>query len=329
MPMDCRKHRLTGMAAAAFAVAVSCSSPLLAAPSVQDRLDALERKVDSRGLIDLLTRVDQLQRDLQQLHGDMEVQNRALEELKRSQRDQYLDIDRRLRQLETGQPIAPGAAVTPSLAPGQATAPAQAPAQAPAPGQAMAPAQAPMVPPGAGTTAPPQKQFDFSPSGNATVPPASADTAGLPAADVEYAPAPGAAVVAPSANPADEKAEYETALAILRDGRYSDAALSFKQFIAAHPTGSYTDNAYYWLGETYYVTRDFDQAQSTFRDLMKRFPQSPKVADSHLKLGFILYEKQDWKAARSELETVVDSWPTSTAARLASERLTRMKQEKH
>ncbi len=290
MPMYRRNRIRTGLVAAALgAAAVACASPSLAAPSVQERLDALERKVDSRGLIDLMTRVDQLQQELQQLHGDIELQNRTLEDLKRSQRDQYVDIDRRLQQLESGQPGAAAPGATPPVTPPVAPAPT-------------------VTPPAADTAATPEKRFDFSPAGNPPPPPAP---------------------VTPADNPVDEKAEYDTALAILRDGRYSDAALAFKQFITAHPTGSYTDNAYYWLGETYYVTRDFDQAQATFRELTTRFPQSPKVADSHLKLGFIDYEKQDWKAARTELETVVNSWPTSTAARLATERLDRMKRERH
>ncbi len=105
--------------------------------------------------------------------------------------------------------------------------------------------------------------------------------------------------------------------------------MAFKQFIASYPNGTYADNAYYWLGETYYVTREFDQAQAAFRELTTRFPQSTKLADSRLKLGYIYYEKQDWKAARNELEGVVKDWPASTAARLANERLARMKQERH
>jgi tol-pal system protein YbgF len=188
---------------------------------------------------------------------------------------------------------------------------------------------APPVAPAAPATAatPPAKRFDFSPGGSPA--PTGANVGGMPVTDMQLAPSGGATPSGAGDNTADEKAEYETALGILRDGRYSDAALAFKQFIAHHPTGSYTDNAYYWLGETYYVTRDFDQALSTFRELTTRFPQSPKVADSHLKIGFIYYEKQDWKASRSELENVVSTWPTSTAARLANERLARMKQEHH
>jgi tol-pal system protein YbgF len=304
--MTGHNYKRKTLTAAAFAAAVACSAPLLAAPSVQERLDALERKVDSRGLIDLYTQLEQLQRDLQKLRGDLEVQNHTIEDLQRSQREQYLDIDRRLRVLEGGQAAGPAAA--PGVAPGTAAAP---------------PAGTPAGSAGAG--APPAKRFDFSPGGGSA--PAGNNVGGMPVTDMQLAPSEGTAP--PAGNPADEKSEYESALAILRDGRYSDAALAFKQFISNHPTGSYTDNAYYWLGETYYVTRDFDQAQATFRELTTRFPQSPKVADSHLKLGFIDYEKKDWKAARSELENVVNTWPTSTAARLASERLARMKQEHH
>jgi tol-pal system protein YbgF len=107
---------------------------------------------------------------------------------------------------------------------------------------------------------------------------------------------------------AGEQAEYDTALAILREGRYAD-------------------NANYWLGETYYVTRDFDQALQTFAGLVNNFPQSPKVSDSQLKMGYIYYEKQDWAAARKSLEAVVSNYPGTTTARLANDRLQRMKKE--
>jgi len=278
-----RQHRLrVTLVAAACAAAIGGVTSVQAGPSVNERLDNLERKVESRGLIDLLNRVDQLQRDVQKLRGDIEVQNHTIEDMQRQQREQYLDIDRRLQLLETGgQPaMAPAGDMT-----GTAGIVPETPAMA---------APAGSVPP-VGVPAP------------ATAPPAAA----------------------PAVDPATEQAEYDTALAILRDGRYSDAALAFSQFITRYPAGPLTDNAHYWLGETYYVTRDFDKAKATFGKLIGAFPNSPKVADSRLKLGFILYEQQNWKAARSELETVVSSYPTSTAARLANDRLARMKKEGH
>ena len=241
------------------------------AASVNERLDSIERKLDARGLIDMLNRIEQLQQENQQLRGEIEMQSHTLEQMKRQQREQYLDIDRRLQQLESAQ--VPGA-VTPA--------------------------------PDAGATAP--------------------VTPVMPAPPVTGTPAP--APVA-SVDPAREKAEYDAALAILRDGRYSAAALAFKQFIGNYPGSGYADNAHYWLGETYYVTRDFGQAQKTFSKLVTDFPDSSKVADSRLKLGYIHYENKDWKAARTELETVSTNWPASTAARLANDRLARMKKEGH
>jgi tol-pal system protein YbgF len=273
-------HRTLQSLVLAAALAAA-GTPVLAA-SVSERLDNIERKLDARGLVDMLNRIDQLQRDLQQLRGTLEQQGYTLEELKRQQREQYMDIDRRLLQLETGQPgTAPGTA--PVLTPSDGTSPMAA------------------TPP-------------------ATTPPAATPSAG--------APPRAAAPVAP-VDPALAQTEYDTALAILREGRYTDAALAFKQFLNNHPGSVLADNANYWLGETYYVTRDFDQALATFNALVANYPQSPKVPDSRLKIGYIHFEQQDWKKARAELEGVVSDYPASTAARLANDRLARMKKEGH
>ena len=273
-----RNKLMKSLAVAAVLMAATAGgSPVLAA-SVQERLDNIERKLDARGLVDMMNRIDQLQRDLQQLRGTLELQANTMEDIKRQQREQYMDIDRRLLQLETGQ-----AGVLPGALPGD--------------GGGMAP-----VPP-----------------------------AGTPPA-VSAPPVSGPPVSAPPAAPVDPalaQAEYDTALAILREGRYADAALAFKQFLNNHPGSPLADNANYWLGETYYVTRDFDQAMATFSALVTNYPQSPKVADSRLKLGFIYFEKADWKKARAELEGVVSAFPASTAARLANDRLARMKKEGH
>ena len=258
--------------------AVMASPALLADKATDARLDSIERKLDSRGLMDMLNRVEQMQRDIQQLRGDIEVQTHTLNEIQRRSREQYLDIDRRLQQLESGQ----GGA-----------APGSTPALAPVPG--IEPGSTPPVT----TTTPPVQ---------ATQPPMQ---------------------TTPPAMQASERADYDQALAILREGRYDEAALAFDRFLANYPGSSYSDNASYWLGETYYVTRNFDRALATFKGLTERYPNSPKAPDSYLKTGYIYYEKQDWAAARAALDTVVNGYPGTTAARLAADRLQRMKKEGH
>jgi len=70
--------------------------------TVEDRLTRLERVINSKGLVDIMVRVESLQSELQRLLGEIEVQKHTLEEIKKRQRDLYLDIDRRLLQIERG-----------------------------------------------------------------------------------------------------------------------------------------------------------------------------------------------------------------------------------
>ena len=131
------------------------------------------------------------------------------------------------------------------------------------------------------------------------------------------------------ASPVDEKAAYDMAFQSLKDLKYADAAQQFQGFLDQYPTSEYADNAQYWLGESYYVTRNYEIALEAFQGLMNRYPDSPKVPDSLLKKVFIYYEMQDWAGARKSLQEGTGRYPDSTAARLAGERLQRMKREGH
>jgi tol-pal system protein YbgF len=74
--------------------------------TTEERLSRLERILDSQGLVDMLMRMDTLQNEIQKLRGDLELQSHQLEEIKQRQRDLYVDIDRRLLQLERNSPVA-------------------------------------------------------------------------------------------------------------------------------------------------------------------------------------------------------------------------------
>jgi len=133
---------------------------------------------------------------------------------------------------------------------------------------------------------------------------------------------PTAAPPAPSPLPAaSEKAAYDDAFAALRDGRYAESARRFQTFLQQFPNGDLTDNALYWLGESYYVTQNYRVALETFTELLTRFPQSSKAPDALLKTGYCQYELKDWPAAERALNEVVQKYPDTTVARLAQGRL--------
>lgn len=75
--------------------------------SLEWRVERIEGLMQSQGLIDMMTQLQQLQREVQQLRGEVETQGNQLQQLQRQQREFYLDIDRRLG----------GAAAQPGMSP--------------------------------------------------------------------------------------------------------------------------------------------------------------------------------------------------------------------
>ena len=66
------------------------------------------------------------------------------------------------------------------------------------------------------------------------------------------------------------------------------------------------DNAQYWLGEAYYVNKSFPEALVAFQRVVDNYPQSRKLPDALLKIGYCNYELKDYSAARAALSQVVD-----------------------
>lgn len=121
-----------------------------------------------------------------------------------------------------------------------------------------------------------------------------------------------------------ELADYQGAFEILRARRYDDAIVAFKSYIERYPSGKYSANAKYWLGEANYVTRRFPVAIEELNRVLKEHPKSNKVQDALLKIGFSYYELKQWPEARVSLQRLVDTYPNATAGKLARKRLDQM-----
>ena len=113
----------------------------------------------------------------------------------------------------------------------------------------------------------------------------------------------------------------------MKDGRYAESARRFQGFIDQYPGSDLTGNAYYWLGESYYVTQNYKIAQQSFETLLQRYPASLKAPDALLKVGYSQYELKQWDQAEATLNQVVQTYPDTTVARLAQGRLRALKME--
>ena len=132
----------------------------------------------------------------------------------------------------------------------------------------------------------------------------------------------GSASVAGGAD--SDQAAYNRAIEVLKGGDYPGAIRQWRAFLSAYPNSTLQDNAQYWLGEAYYVTRDYDSAVTAFKTVGDRWPDSRKAPDALLKLGYAQYEKKQLPEARATLQLVQKKYPGTDAARLAGERLSRM-----
>ena len=92
-------------------------------------------------------------------------------------------------------------------------------------------------------------------------------------------------------------------------------------FIKAHPSSHYVPNAYFLLGELYYLDSDLSKAQQSFETLIKQHPSHRKIADAKFKLGKVYHQLGQSAKARSTLESVLSDHAQSTAANPAREYL--------
>lgn len=83
-------------------------------------------------------------------------------------------------------------------------------------------------------------------------------------------------------------ATYENAFSMLKKENYDVAQKEFGFFLDEYPDHPLAGNAKYWLGETYYVQGDFQQAARLFAEGFKQYPKNSKSADNLLKLGMSL-----------------------------------------
>lgn len=182
--------------------------------------------------------------------------------------------------------------------------------------QSAAPSYPPAVAgtgPGGPPPGPDRSMGSPGPSGAAPTPPAAVQPP---------APPDRAAAAQPSASAArSEQADFDAALGELREGRYPEAVAGFQRFLSAYPASDLAGDAQYWLGEAHYLGRNYEAAKEAFIDMGLRYPQSARLPDALLKLGYIYGEQGDRDRAREVLRKLVEVYPNTQAASLAERRL--------
>ena len=215
-------------------------------------------------------RIDQLEAQMRTLTGTVEEVTYNIDQLKNRLDKLVSDVDLRLTQLEHPDSAAPAPAAA-AGAPANAAAAAAQPARV-----AAASPDQPTPPPGAGANP------DAPASQSGTLGTLSTGSGAQTASRTPAKPGSGPL---PAGSAQDQ---YNYAFGLLRQADYPGAEEALRAFVQRYPNDALAGNAQYWLGETFYVRKDYNNAAATFAEGYRKYPQSGKGADSLLKLGMSL-----------------------------------------
>jgi tol-pal system protein YbgF len=121
---------------------------------------------------------------------------------------------------------------------------------------------------------------------------------------------------ATSASSENEKTEYDTAFNLMtKDKNFDKATKAFGDFVEHYPKGTYTPNAWYWLGKLYsFDTKNLAKSRDAFQKVVQDFPTNTKAADALYELG-VTYDKLGSKdQAKKSLKSVSSQYPGTGAA---------------
>jgi len=145
-----------------------------------------------------------------------------------------------------------------------------------------------------------------------------------PVASSQVASLPAGAVALPDGTP---KQQYEFAFDLLKRQDYPKAEGALREFLKRHSKDPLAGNAQYWLGETYYVRGDFQQAAVEFMAGYQKYPKTNKGPDNLLKLGMAMGKLNQTQGACTALGRIAKDYPEApgTVIKSAQAERTRLK----
>ena len=114
---------------------------------------------------------------------------------------------------------------------------------------------------------------------------------------------------------------YDTAREDYQRANFDIAILGFRQYLERFPDTERSDNALYWIGESYFSQNKYQQAIREFTNLQSRYPTSERLPSALLKKGYALLEMGDQDRGQVQLRSLIRDFPRSDAAVLARQTL--------
>ena len=114
--------------------------------------------------------------------------------------------------------------------------------------------------------------------------------------------------------------QYKYAFGKLKTRNYVEAENALRIFVDRHPDDPLAGNAMYWMGETYYVRKQYSEAARIFLDAYQRFPKGNKAPDNLFKLAKSLSQIGEDKFACTTYVELVKTFPSANQRILSGAR---------
>jgi tol-pal system protein YbgF len=113
----------------------------------------------------------------------------------------------------------------------------------------------------------------------------------------------------------DENAQalYDQGYGDILQRDYPAAAKSFAKLVSAYPNDPLAGSAQYWVGESYYVRKEYKKAADSFLTGYRKYSGSEKAPDTLLRLGMSLAALGQKDAACSTFQELKDKFPDAPA----------------
>lgn len=126
-------------------------------------------------------------------------------------------------------------------------------------------------------------------------------------------------------DPITENRALEAAFSFYRAERYQNAVNAFQDFLNNYPQSAHVANIRYWMGNAYFVLKDYKTSLSNYQILVSKFETHPKIAEALLNIADCQELLNDKEAAKLTLKQVIAKFPNSDAANKAKKHLSTLK----
>jgi len=260
-------------------------------------LGSVYAEVSPETMINVFERLEALETKARELNGENEMLRHQLKELKKKQKEGFLNIDERIDEMSNASDSS--ANKEPKSAEVESK---DEPAE------------------------PEKKESEKTTSETKTAPKAE---------ETKEEPKKETSTTTPNKNKkirmpnSYESETYKSAFSLMKTSPTA-ATKAFQEYIRMQPESPLSANAQYWIGEIMYSHNNYKGAVEEFIKVLQKYKYSDKAPDAAIKLGYSFYALKNWAYAKRTFEDVIKYFPENkNAVNLATRRLAKIKADGH